>query len=76
MVTNVAADHLDVWGTEEAYHRAFDEFADTVDRDGFLVCCVDDPGARALAEHARTTGLRVVTVGTAADADVSGRRRS
>ena len=70
VVTNVAADHLDVWGTEEAYHRAFDEFADTVDRDGFLVCCVDDPGARTLAAYARTTGLRVVTVGTAPDADV------
>ena len=70
VVTNVAADHLDVWGTESAYHRAFDEFADTVDRDGFLVCCVDDDGARALAGHARVTGLRVVTVGTSDDADV------
>ena len=45
IVTNVEADHLDNWGTEEAYHRAFEDFADTVDRDGFLVCVVDDPGA-------------------------------
>ena len=44
IVTNVEADHLDNWGTEEAYHRAFDDFAGTVDRDGFLVCVVDDPG--------------------------------
>ena len=29
IVTNVEADHLDNWGTEEAYHRAFEEFADT-----------------------------------------------
>jgi UDP-N-acetylmuramate--alanine ligase len=70
VVTNVAADHLDVWGTEEAYHRAFDDYADTVDRDVFLVCCIDDPGARALAAHARASGLRVVTVGLADDAEV------
>jgi UDP-N-acetylmuramate--alanine ligase len=70
VVTNVAADHLDVWGTEVAYRRAFEEFVATVDRDGFLVCCVDDAGARALAEHARAAGHRVVTVGEAADAEV------
>ena len=46
VVTNVDADHLDVWGTEEAYRAAFDEFVDTVDPDGFLVVCVDDPGPR------------------------------
>ncbi len=70
VVTNVAADHLDVWGSEAAYRKAFDEFAATVDADGFIVCCVDDPGARDLAEHARAAGHRVVTVGEARDADV------
>ncbi|MDR7253868.1 UDP-N-acetylmuramate--alanine ligase [Nocardioides sp. BE266] len=70
IVTNVEADHLDNWGTEEAYHRAFDDFADTVDRDGFLVCVLDDPGAATLAGHARGQGLDVVTVGQSADADV------
>ena len=61
IVTNVEADHLDNWGTEEAYRQAFAEFAATVDPEGFLVCCVDDAGARDLADHARTIGLRVVT---------------
>ena len=70
IVTNVEADHLDNWGTEEAYHRAFDEFAGTVDRSGFLVCVVDDPGAARLAEHAREQGLEVVTVGESAGADL------
>ena len=63
IVTNVEADHLDNWGTEEAYRAAFDEFVDTIDPDGFLVCCVDDPGAAALAERQRrgrpTGGRRV-----------------
>lgn len=70
IVTNVEADHLDNWGTEEAYHRAFDDFADTVDRDGFLVCVLDDQGAATLAAHARGEGLDVVTVGESADADL------
>ncbi len=74
IVTNVAADHLDVWGTEEAYRQAFDDFAATVDPDGFLVCCVDDPGARALAALVRDRGGRVVTVGEAVDADVRATR--
>ncbi len=70
IVTNVEADHLDNWGTEEAYHRAFEDFADTVDLDGFLVCVVDDPGAARLAGLARERGLDVVTVGESPEADV------
>ncbi len=70
IVTNVEADHLDNWGTEEAYHQAFEDFADTIDRDGFLVCVLDDPGAARLAGLARERGLDVVTVGESAGADV------
>jgi len=70
IVTNVAADHLDVWGTEDAYRAAFVEFADHVDPEGFLVCCVDDPGARDLAVAARSRGRSVVTVGESVDADL------
>lgn len=64
LVTNVDADHLDVWGTEEAYHAAFAEFVGTIDADGLLVVCADDPGAAALADVGRAGGLDVVTVGT------------
>ena len=70
IVTNVEADHLDNWGTEEAYHRAFEDFADTVDPSGFLVCVIDDAGAADLARHARDQGLEVVTVGESPDADL------
>lgn len=70
IVTNVEADHLDNWGTEEAYHRAFEDFADTVDRSGFLVCVLDDPGAAQLARQGRAQGLDVITVGESADADL------
>jgi UDP-N-acetylmuramate--alanine ligase len=62
IVTNVDADHLDQWGTPEAYAAAFDEFADTLAPDGFLVCVGDDPGAAALAARHRAAGRRVVEV--------------
>ncbi|MEO9324663.1 UDP-N-acetylmuramate--L-alanine ligase [Nocardioides sp. C4-1] len=66
IVTNVDADHLDQWGTPEAYAAAFDTFADGVD--DFLVCCVDDPGAAALADRHEAAGRRVVRVSVADDA--------
>lgn len=62
IVTNVDADHLDQWGTPEAYAAAFDDFADTLDPDGFLVCVVDDPGAARLADRHEAAGRRVVRV--------------
>ena len=63
VVTNVEADHLDNYGTEEAYHAAFTAFLDRIDPAGFLVACVDDPGAAALAAEATARGLAVVGVG-------------
>lgn len=70
LVTNVEADHLDNYGTPEAYRAAFVEFLDRIDPAGFLVICVDDPGAAELAETARSRGLTVVGVGESALADV------
>nr|WP_218849417.1 UDP-N-acetylmuramate--L-alanine ligase [Nocardioides perillae] len=70
VVTNVEADHLDSWGTEEAYQAAFRDFLDCVDPAGFVVCVVDDPGAAALAEDARARGLEVVAVGEGTAADL------
>ena len=70
IVTNVEADHLDHFGTEEAYRDAFDEFVTTLDPDGFLVVCVDDPGAARLADLARSQGRTAVAAGEAEGADV------
>ncbi len=70
LVTNVEADHLDNYGTVEAYHAAFVEFLDRISPTGFLVVCVDDPGAAELGVLAEQRGLRVVRVGERADADV------
>lgn len=70
VVTNIDADHLDVWGDAASYAAAFDRFADTVSE--FLVVGIDDEGARAFAVSARSRGLRLMTVGFAEDADVRG----
>jgi UDP-N-acetylmuramate--alanine ligase len=70
LVTNVEADHLDNYGTPEAYRAAFVEFLDRIDPDGFLVVCVDDPGGADLAATARDRGLTVVPVGESAGAEV------
>lgn len=70
LVTNVEADHLDNYGTPEAYREAFVEFLDRIDPEGFLVVCVDDPGGAELAATARARGLTVVSVGESVEADV------
>jgi UDP-N-acetylmuramate--alanine ligase len=69
VVTNIEADHLDNYGTEQAYRASFDAFLGRVRPDGLLVTSADDPGTVALAARARDTGLRVVTFGESADAD-------
>src|SRR5205814_2961301 len=63
-------DHLDNYGEPEAVVAAFREFADRLPDDGCLVLGADDDAARSLAEPAVARGVRVVTFGLAADADV------
>jgi UDP-N-acetylmuramate--alanine ligase len=69
VITNVDADHLDNYGTVEAYRASFTAFADRIVPGGLLVTCADDPGAAEVAAHARSRGLRVVTYGESAGAD-------
>jgi UDP-N-acetylmuramate--alanine ligase len=68
IVTNVEADHLDNYGDLAAVEDAFDRFVATVDPEGFVVVCADDPGAARLRTVATKARLR--TYGTADDADL------
>ena len=70
VVTNVEPDHLDHYGTPEAVTAAFDAFAQRILPGGFLVTCLDDPGAARLAEVARGLGVDVRTYGESPDADL------
>jgi UDP-N-acetylmuramate--alanine ligase len=73
VITNVEADHLDQWGTEEAYRDGFAQFIGRVDKaeaGGLIVACVDDDGAADLRSVATSLGRRFVGVGESDLADV------
>jgi UDP-N-acetylmuramate--alanine ligase len=70
VVTNVEADHLDHYGSHEAFRRAFVDFAARIEPAGWLVACADDDGSAELAAAHRAAGGRVVTYGTDPGADV------
>ena len=53
ILTNVEADHLDHYGSEEAVTQVFRDFIRLLPRHGVLVACGDDPGAREAADWAR-----------------------
>ncbi|KNC17677.1 UDP-N-acetylmuramate--alanine ligase [Arthrobacter sp. RIT-PI-e] len=69
VVTNVEADHLDHYGSADAVHAVFADFADRLPDDGVLVACADDAGAAALVAGQPPT-RRVRTYGYSEAADI------
>lgn len=53
VITNVEAEHLDFYGSEEAVHEAFATFARGVS--GRLVVCADDPAAMTVVGSSRAS---------------------
>ncbi len=66
LITNVDADHLDHYGTEEAFEAEFARFAQGARE--FVAVSADDPGAVRVTNLLRDK--RVIRFGFAADADV------
>ncbi|MBM7504601.1 UDP-N-acetylmuramate--L-alanine ligase [Agromyces aurantiacus] len=66
LITNVDPDHLDHYGSFEAFEQAFVDFADRARE--FVVISSDDAGATRVRE--RLSHPRVLTFGEAADAAV------
>ncbi|MFE6966085.1 UDP-N-acetylmuramate--L-alanine ligase [Agromyces sp. NPDC057679] len=66
LITNVDPDHLDHYGSREAFEQAFVDFADRASE--LVVVSSDDAGAKRVAE--RLSHSNVVTFGEAADATV------
>ncbi|GAA3964007.1 UDP-N-acetylmuramate--L-alanine ligase [Gordonia caeni] len=75
VVTNIEADHLDFFGSEEAYVRVFDEFTTHIAPGGTLVVCLDDPGAAALAGRCAADlarrDVRVIGYGSGVHTDLA-----
>jgi UDP-N-acetylmuramate--alanine ligase len=70
IVTNVRVDHLDYYGTADAYVAAFERFVAQVPADGFVVHGVDDPGAARLRDLDGGPRASVVGAGLSARAEV------
>lgn len=64
VVTNIESDHLDFFGSSEAYVAVFDSFVERLAPGGALVVCTDDPGAAALAKRTAALGIRVLSYGS------------
>lgn len=74
VVTNVEADHLDHFGSVEAYVRVFDDFIPRIAPGGLVVACLDDEGSAAYAKRVIDSGrdIRVLGYGSAASVKNSG----
>ncbi|AGW41678.1 UDP-N-acetylmuramate-alanine ligase [Leifsonia xyli subsp. cynodontis DSM 46306] len=70
LITNVDPDHLDHYGSLEAFEDAFVAFAE--ESAEFVVLSSDDPGAQHVTRRLREAapGKRVLTFGEAEDADI------
>ena len=70
LLTNIDADHLQTYGQDfEKLRASFREFFRRLPFYGVAVICTDDPAAMSLVDDLHT---RVITYGTAAQADVRG----
>lgn len=74
VITNIEPDHLDHYGTVEAFEQAFVDFTERIRPGGALVVCADDPGVRRLLERTADDltgrGVRMLTYGRTGDVDL------
>ena len=72
VVTNIDPEHLDYFKTVENMHREYETFFRNIPFYGLAVTCSDHPVARDMIERLqlRRDGRRLLTYGTAADADL------
>jgi len=66
VITNIEADHLDIYEDIEDIRSAFAMFCDRVPFYGSIIACIDDENVRALIQR---VARQVVTCGLAIDAD-------
>lgn len=69
VITNIESDHLDNWGSPQAYAQGFVRMA-TADTVQTVVLNADDPGSAALIDPVRAAGKTVITVGESSLAQV------
>jgi UDP-N-acetylmuramate--alanine ligase len=70
VITNVEWDHPDCYPTPASFRRAFMQFVDSVQRDGLIISCLDDPGAEQLHAYSFSRGPEWLTYGLHERADL------
>ena len=68
VVTNVEHDHVDFFSTSDDVVKVFKDFSLTIQADGFLIYCNDDPGSRILGES--VTHCTAYSYGSSSDSDL------
>ncbi len=63
VITNIEHDHPDCFPTPQDYRQAFREFVQRLPQDGWLLGCVDDPGARSLIDEMARQGVQALGYG-------------
>ena len=63
VVTNIEPDHLDYFGSADAYFQVFDDFVGRITDEGTLVVCLEDDHAAELGLRALKRGVRVLGYG-------------
>ena len=58
IITNIEAEHLDHYKTEEGVRDAFRTFLFQVKSDGYAILCADDPGVRSILVEKPSCGIR------------------
>lgn len=67
VITNIEAEHLDIYDTLEAVKQAFVEFANEVPFYGAVILCLDDPSVRSIIPEIER---RILTYGLTPQAEV------
>jgi len=72
VVTNIDPEHLDYFETVDNMHREFETFLRNIPFYGLTVACIDHPVVSGMIERLqlRRDGRRLLTYGTAAEADL------
>jgi UDP-N-acetylmuramate--alanine ligase len=71
VVTNMDAEHLDHWGTEEAMKQGYAQFVSNIPFYGFAVLCADHPNVQAMIPN---LDRRLIIYGFSPQADVRAER--
>jgi UDP-N-acetylmuramate--alanine ligase len=66
ILTTIEADHLDCYEDLADIKRSFIAFANKVPANGYIICCIDDPGIRDIIDH---LSGRIISYGLTEDAE-------